>query len=211
MIINTEEILHYLNIPKLKANKELLNLIESCKKEIIDNSQIKTQFWIMPIHSTVNDAIIFNTNYKIKSRDLAKHLKNSSKIAFLACTLGHSIDKLINYYSHIDMKRSLVLDATASAAIESIVEAENHKIANLFKQNNTLRYSPGYGDLPLKINKKLSTLLNLPKSLGIYVNDSYLLTPQKSVIAIIGNRKTNNQNSICKMCSLNSCTHCRKE
>ena len=50
----------------------------------------------------------------------------------------------------------------------------------------TDRFSPGYGDLPLSLQPALCEILDVQRRLGLYVTDSLLLNPMKSVTAILG-------------------------
>ena len=48
------------------------------------------------------------------------------------------------------------------------------------------RFSPGYGDFSLDYQKELLILLDAPKRIGLTVTDSMMLTPTKSVTAVMG-------------------------
>ncbi len=48
------------------------------------------------------------------------------------------------------------------------------------------RFSPGYGDLPLAVQREFMTLLDCAHLIGINLNESLLMSPSKSVTAIIG-------------------------
>lgn len=48
-----------------------------------------------------------------------------------------------------------------------------------------MRYSPGYGDLPLTNQKIIFDILNLER-LGLRITERFMLVPEKSVIAIAG-------------------------
>jgi cobalamin-dependent methionine synthase I len=48
------------------------------------------------------------------------------------------------------------------------------------------RFSPGYGDLPLNVQAKFLEIMQASKKLGIYLNESDLMIPRKSVTAILG-------------------------
>ena len=50
----------------------------------------------------------------------------------------------------------------------------------------TERFSPGFGDLPLELQRQVTEALDCPRSLGITLGESLLMTPSKSVTAIIG-------------------------
>ncbi|MBR3258643.1 MAG: vitamin B12 dependent methionine synthase, partial [Eggerthellaceae bacterium] len=47
---------------------------------------------------------------------------------------------------------------------------------------------PGYGDLPLEVQPDLLGLLDASRRLGITLSDSLLMSPTKSVTAIVGLR-----------------------
>jgi 5-methyltetrahydrofolate--homocysteine methyltransferase len=51
------------------------------------------------------------------------------------------------------------------------------------------RFSAGYGDLPLEYQKKIFDLLDPHTQIGLTLNDSYLMSPSKSVTALIGVEK----------------------
>ena len=50
----------------------------------------------------------------------------------------------------------------------------------------TSRFSPGYGDLPLAMQQDVMEALDCGRTVGITLTDSLLMTPSKSVTAIIG-------------------------
>ena len=47
------------------------------------------------------------------------------------------------------------------------------------------RFSPGYGDLPLELQGELLHLLDAPRKIGLCASASHILTPRKSVTAIL--------------------------
>ncbi len=50
----------------------------------------------------------------------------------------------------------------------------------------TGRYSPGYGDFPIEMQKTLLQVVDGPKSIGLTTNESCILIPRKSITAVIG-------------------------
>ena len=48
------------------------------------------------------------------------------------------------------------------------------------------RFSPGYGDLPINMQKDIFAALDCPRKIGLSLNESLLMSPSKSVTAIIG-------------------------
>ena len=52
----------------------------------------------------------------------------------------------------------------------------------------TKRFSPGYSDLPLEIQRDIFRVLGCEKRIGLMLNESLLMSPSKSVTAIVGIR-----------------------
>ena len=48
------------------------------------------------------------------------------------------------------------------------------------------RFSPGYGDLPLALQREVFAALDCPRRIGLTLSDSLLMSPTKSVTALIG-------------------------
>ena len=48
------------------------------------------------------------------------------------------------------------------------------------------RFSPGYGDLPLEAQESVFKALDCHRKIGLALNDSLLMSPSKSVTAIVG-------------------------
>lgn len=51
---------------------------------------------------------------------------------------------------------------------------------------NKNRFSCGYGDLPLTLQRDIFAALSVTKHIGITLSDNCFMTPTKSVTAIIG-------------------------
>jgi cobalamin-dependent methionine synthase I len=48
------------------------------------------------------------------------------------------------------------------------------------------RYSPGYGDLPLEMQREIIRALDCGRTIGVTLTESLLMQPSKSVTAVIG-------------------------
>ncbi|NLD16355.1 MAG: methionine synthase, partial [Tissierellia bacterium] len=119
--------------------------------------------------------------------DIKDLLSTSRKVVLMGVTLGREIEMLTRKYSFSDLVRSVILDATASAGVESLANDINDEIKNIYKPMYlTDRFSPGYGDLPISVQKKFLNLINGEKDLGITTTESGIMIPRKSITAIIG-------------------------
>ena len=88
----------------------------------------------------------------------------------------------MRYYALIDMARMSVLDAMLSAWVEVCCDEAERQIIT---ETRTARLCPGYGDIPLALNEQLGAALSLPR-IGLYVKAGGALSPQKSMIGLIG-------------------------
>ena len=103
------------------------------------------------------------------------------------------------------MACAVVLDSMASVAIEQVCRKVDALIAeSLPEKFLTFRYSPGYGDYPIELQKTFLTLLDAPRKIGLSVSESCLLIPAKSVTAIAGisDKPIEKKRRGCAVCSL---------
>lgn len=127
------------------------------------------------------------TGVLLRGKTALRMLETCQRAALLACTLGTRFDQMLNAAQVRDMARAVVLDACGSALVEQGCDrAEEELSARLPGLYRSDRFSPGYGDLPLAIQRELCAALDTPRRLGLYVTESLLLNPVKSVTAVIG-------------------------
>lgn len=120
--------------------------------------------------------------------DLAKKmLADCGQAVLLVCTLGAGFEALLRAEQARSMARAAMLDACGSAWVEAGCDEVEGEISQRFPAlYRTDRFSPGYGDLPLTVQKDICALLDAPRRLGVQVTDSCLMNPSKSVTAVIG-------------------------
>lgn len=180
-IVNRKEILRYLKTNEESA--ELKSLIDEALKEALPTLSYKVCYQEMPIclNGDCIDFEAFNTS----SKDLALNLNGCSKAIVFAATIGVKIDMLINKYSRVSPAKALVLQAIGNERIESLCDAFNRDISKNYNSTKP-RFSPGYGDLSLQIQSDIFRLLDCNRKIGVTLQESLLMSPQKSVTAIIG-------------------------
>lgn len=120
--------------------------------------------------------------YKAKSKSLKKFLGGNTKAYIFAATIGLGADMLINRYSTLSPSKAVILDGCATAAIECWCDFLCKEVFGVPCQE---RFSPGYGDLPLSMQPEILHFLSAHLNIGLSMTDSYLLTPTKSVTAIV--------------------------
>lgn len=124
----------------------------------------------------------------LEGRDIRIHLTGCSDCVLLAVTLGRGVDILLRRLSAGGMDLAVAADCAASTLIEQIAdEAEAQIRAELPDgQYLTGRYSPGYGDLSISLQNPLITAVNAQRAIGLAVTSSGILTPRKSITALLG-------------------------
>ena len=114
----------------------------------------------------------------LQGEDVMKHLEGCPQALMLAVTLGPGVDAQIRRAGVGDIAASVASDALGSALAEQAAdaaEAELRQWAAREEKYLTGRFSPGYGDWPITVQPKVAAVL-----------DTNLMTPRKSVTAILG-------------------------
>lgn len=118
------------------------------------------------------------------SAALAKSLEGCDEILLFAATIGIEIDRLIIKYGMLSPVKALIFQAIGAERIENLC---NRFCKEMSKEESLKpRFSPGYGDLPLSLQNDIFAALDCGKNIGLTLNDSMLMSPTKSVTAIVG-------------------------
>lgn len=206
-----KEILRYAGCKS--ADDELLQLLRVCLEEVRPRLTYKVCYIELPLTIT-GDSSDFGC-MKVKSKDLAKNLNGCENVVLFGATVGVEVDRLIAKYSHISPAKAVMLQAIGAERIEALCDAFCRDMELRFGENreNILklrpRFSPGYGDLALEIQREIFRVLNCSKTIGISLNDSLLMTPSKSVTAFVGVGRDLEGKEIrkCAVCNKTNCEY----
>ncbi len=186
--VDKKEVARYLGYRDAEPDEVILKLMEEAEQAL---SEACHPAYTIGIFETepVNESTLAlkECALVLTGKDIVKHVEGCGMVALLAVTLGGGVDALIRKLQVTNMPMALVADAMAGAMIEQIcddVQAElSQKLPNM---RQTWRFSPGYGDLPLSIQAQFLQVVEAGKRIGLSVTDSQMLTPVKSVTAIVG-------------------------
>ena len=153
-----------------------------CLDEISGKLTYKVCFIHLPL-SVKGDNIDLSFA-KVRSADLSKNLASCNSFVLFAATIGLECDRLISRYSKTSPLKSLMFQAIGAERVESLCNVFNSEIKEKYKTSP--RFSPGYGDFPLSMQKDFFAVLEPSKRIGLCLNESLLMSPSKSVTAIIG-------------------------
>lgn len=182
------EILRYLGV-KNNREESMLPLVHNIKEEIKKVVRFRFVYNIYSIVQEPDGVMLKDKGVLLPGKDIKNHLKNSSKCIVLGATLGIGVDRKINYFQKHDMVKAIIANAASTVFIEEGCDYVESLIKEEFCSSNedlTWRYSPGYGDLSLDVQGELLKLLQENRHIGLYLSESNMLIPKKSVTAIIG-------------------------
>ncbi len=129
----------------------------------------------------------FSEWLELPGSNIKKHLEGCKHAVIMAVTLGAGIDRLIRQSQVKDMAEAVLLDSGASILAEQIADELEQQIKITFcTLYLTPRFSPGYGDFPIRMQRDFTKSLDTHRQIGLAVNENYILTPRKSITAIAG-------------------------
>lgn len=167
--------------------RELAENISRMYAQLRKAERAKHIYKIFPIH-TDGASVTIDNSLVLRGADIARICAHCRRAVLMAVTLGADTDRLIQKTQLLDMADASVLDACASAEVERICDrAEAEIMAGLDDgEYLTMRFSPGYGDVPLEDSAKIAAALEASKKIGLSMTATGMHVPIKSVTALIG-------------------------
>jgi hypothetical protein len=183
--VDKRETLRYMGARE--ATAELNELLDACITETQSSFTPRLCFVEIPIRP--NEGGVEFPFGKVRSQSLCRLLEGCDRAILLAATVGIEIDRRIAKYKSLSPARALCLQALGTERVEALcnefcraLQAE----AEAAGLSVTNRFSPGYGDLPLTLQADFFRLLDCPRQIGLTLNESLLMSPTKSVTAVVG-------------------------
>ena len=185
--LNRKEALRYLGYKKNAPDERVEELMDECEELVLKTAV--PRFIYKKFDFTVNeDGVAFkNTSMVLPGESIKKHLYKCDSAICMAVTISEGIDRQLRVLQLTDMAKALVFDSLASVAVEQVCDKVEAVIKEeLPEYNQTFRFGIGYGDLPLSQQGEFLKILNAPKLIGLNIGKTDMMTPTKSVTAVIG-------------------------
>ena len=183
--IPREEVLRYLGCPGTE-DPATLALVEGCSARLLAAARPKWTYRVFDL-AVQTDGVRLDCGLLQPGRDLAADLRGCSRAALLAATLSAPVDALLRRAQAEDLAAAVALDCCATAAVEAVCDLAEAEIRVRFPGCSfPFRFSPGYGDLPIELQDPILRLLDAPRRVGLCATDRHILTPRKSVTAVLG-------------------------
>ncbi len=187
--LDKREVLRYLGHRGQELSPEMDKLVEGCMQRTLQVIQPRWVYRHFPLVQEKNAVRLGDSQVVMRGKDIVRHLQASKECVLMAVTIGSAIEKEIRMSEYTQLSRSLILDSCATTAVEAVCDAVEEEIrAAAAREGNaiTWRYSPGYGDFGIDIQKEFLRLLEAEKKIGLCASSSSILIPRKSVTAVIG-------------------------
>ncbi len=166
--VNRREILRYAGYPAGDLSGE--GLLDECLAEIAG----KLRYAVVWREADVGEL-------DVVSADLSKNLRGCGRAVIFAATVGLEIDRKIARYGRLSPVKALMMQAVGAERIEALCDVFCRGLGE-----TKPRFSPGYGDLDIAYQRRMFALLDCPRTIGLTLTESLLMSPTKSVTAIVG-------------------------
>ena len=184
-----DELYRYAGFAREKlTDSQMTELAKSAAQQIAANMNCRSVYSKFPLTFPGEEEICF-AGKTIKSHHLTRNLHDCHSVYLFAATLGPNVDKLIQKQARINPAMSVMMQAAGAMYIERYCDLLQEQLRTEELRENNLfrpRYSPGFGDVTLEVQKIFFELLECQKNLALTLNDSLIMSPEKSVTAFIG-------------------------
>lgn len=180
--MNVREIAAYLKI-KGDIDEKTVSLINEIYPEA-ERAPLRKSIARVDIVKTNMGIQLKNTDIYLTGRLAERHFANCGALYVILASLGQESERKMKETFALSPTKGLILDACYSELLERRLD----KIEEELEKNGeklTSRISCGYGDLPLKTQRPLLETLGAERY-GVFLNESCMLVPNKSVIALVG-------------------------
>lgn len=215
MTVDRAEVLRYLRMGHVQPDAVLAARLDAVEREVLAAARPASYWQLVPVVDR-GDGTYAVGPLVLQSSKLWEQLAGC-RHAFLFCaTLGAGVDAYLRTCGHRSAADLVMAQAVATALIESYCDACEERMRAepaVCGEALRLRFAPGYGDLPLDVQRPLLAALDATRRAGITLLDTLLMVPSKSVSAILGagpSRDGTPARHDCRLCGKKDCAF-RKE
>ncbi len=183
--IDTAEVLRYAGVRALTP--QMQPLLTACLAACAGVDSGRVCYLRLPV--AVEGEMVDLTFARVRSTALARTLRTCREAVCFAATVGVEMDRLIRRHSAQNMAAAVWMQAIGAERVEALCDAFCDGLAQEAAARGQYprpRFSPGYGDLPLTLQTALFAALDCPRQIGLTLLPSLLMSPSKSVTAIVG-------------------------
>ena len=206
----------YMGVPD-SSQDELKSVFDEVVSELDGAFSYQVCYRRLPLEWEMDDstgAISPKLPFSYTSDSLNKCLAGSDEIIIFAATIGPAIDKKILFYEKTAATKALIAQAYGAERVEALCDTFCEEMRAQLRDEGkimTPRFSPGYGDWSLEVQKEYFTVLDIYHQIGVSLGDSLLMRPSKSVTAIFGIKTGGAEECVDEHTTGEKCSMCSKE
>lgn len=192
--IEEKRVLRELRIPKLKHLKELKEEgVARAIKQAIDSAYTlihgKACYKTFQVKEVRSDRVaIEESDTLFVGGNMTKLLAKCDYTTLLACTIGPELERKVDHIKKTHTADAYFLDVVGGWMADYMADRVDGIIQSEVLRSGyarTMRYSPGYGDWDLPVQREVLDLVEA-STIGITCTETFILQPRKSVTAVIG-------------------------
>ena len=205
MEVSRAEVYRYLGYRGIVPDEAVRARVEECLERVLSVSECRFAARRLDVVFPEEGVCDFG-EMRVCSRDLARNLTGCVRAYLMVATIGIGVDRLIARANVSDVTAAAIYQAAGAAVVEAWSDEVNGKLLAEAREDGLFgrpRFSPGYGDFSLEHQRDFSRILGMPR-IGISLSESLLMTPSKSVTAVIGLSETDHHCQVtgCEACDL---------
>lgn len=209
MNVSRNEILRYLGMRRDTVSAAMTAEIDAIEREMLAAAEPRCVYKEVTLRT--DGGRIRLADFTVHSENLSRNLSGCDGAVLFAATIGRCADQLMKKYEISNMARAAIAQAVGAAVIEAYCDEINEKIRGEYEGKFSLRprFSPGYGDFALEHQRDFFRALGIERKIGVTLNESLLMIPTKSVTAVIGLYKGQEDvcSEKCELCTNTSCQY----
>lgn len=142
------------------------------------------RYKVSAISLSLPDVVVCDGEEIFLGRDFVSQAEGAEYLWCGAVSIGHELEKLMEESDSMSLRA--IYDASGSECADAAMDVLFHLAGNeLLRRGLVLsprRFSPGYGDMPLVLQKFFYHKLNMAE-MGVTLTEKMFLVPEKSVTA----------------------------
>lgn len=202
MRIRQQEALRYLGAKK--ADEDSIALIEGAWQRL--QSIASPRHRIMRVGVSVEKEQIIIGDFAAVSSSLMANLEGCREAYLLGATLGAEVDREMARLGAVNVAEAFAMQAAAASVLECYCDDVCACLAAELKEEGLYlrpRFSPGYGEFSVRHQSDILRIIDGSR-IGMGETSSHMLTPLKSVTAVMGISMGPG------ICAGNKCDSCHK-
>lgn len=192
MSMDRGEVLRYMGYHGQGLGPDLGSRIDEAMARCLEVSRPRAAVAVFEVAGRTDDGVpevsLAGTPLVLRGSSIARHLDGAVAAGVMAVTLGMGDECELHRLSLVDPVGQVLFDAASTTLVERAADAAEALLVGAAAAGGlhcNVRFSPGYGDLPMDTQPPLLAALGASR-LGITLSPTYLMTPTKSVTAVVG-------------------------